>query len=149
MRGVARRSMRAALTATPGPNTNGPRRAKRRRFLDASAAKSPFLVPIQRTTRSGMLTSGDCGHDGDDVARCERRVKASAGTDVVAIHEQVDVAAHGSRLIADAAIERRMVAFELLKGGAHRRSRQGYLAGAGTARTQHAGDENRNRHGAP
>src|SRR5437588_5807569 len=48
MRGVPRGSTRAALTATPAPN--GPRRSKRRRFLDASATKSPFLVPMQRTT---------------------------------------------------------------------------------------------------
>src|SRR5262249_57795919 len=52
-RGLPRRSISAAYTATPLPN--GPRRAKLRRAFAASATNRPFLVPIQRMTRSGMF----------------------------------------------------------------------------------------------
>jgi glycosyltransferase involved in cell wall biosynthesis len=52
-RGVPRVSMRAAYTATPGEK--GPRRANFPRVFEVSATKSPFLVPMERMTRSGML----------------------------------------------------------------------------------------------
>ncbi len=50
---MPRASMRVEYTGTPGPN--GPRSAKLRLPLAASATNTPFLVPIVTTTRSAML----------------------------------------------------------------------------------------------
>src|SRR5258705_13211238 len=47
-RGAPRPSIRVAYTATPDPN--GPRTVKARLVFEASATKTPFLVPIVRIT---------------------------------------------------------------------------------------------------
>src|SRR5205085_2764419 len=49
-RGVPRVSMSVEYTGTPGPK--GPRNAKLRRGLAASATNTPFLVPMVRMIRS-------------------------------------------------------------------------------------------------
>src|SRR2546430_6720397 len=52
-RGVPRVSISVEYTGTPGPK--GPRSAKVRLGLAASATKTPFLVPIVRITRSAIF----------------------------------------------------------------------------------------------
>src|SRR5579863_2955807 len=52
-RGVPRVSISVEYTGTPGPK--GPRRAKLRLGLAASATNTPFLVPIVRMIRSAII----------------------------------------------------------------------------------------------
>src|SRR5688572_11324108 len=52
-RGVPRVSMSVEYTGMPGPK--GPRNAKLRLGFAASATKTPFFVPIVRTTRSAIF----------------------------------------------------------------------------------------------
>src|SRR5437867_3143568 len=51
--GAPRVSTRVEYTATPEPN--GPRSAKERRLFAPSATNKPFLVPMERITRSGII----------------------------------------------------------------------------------------------
>jgi hypothetical protein len=53
MRGVPRVSISDEYTATPDPK--GPRSVNLRLAFAASATKTPFLVPMLRTTRSDMF----------------------------------------------------------------------------------------------
>src|SRR5881397_3898625 len=64
------------------------------------------------------------------------------------VDEQVDVAAHLARLVADAAVESRVAPLELLEGGTHARGRQGELRGAPAAGAQRRWKLDRDCHGA-
>src|SRR5262245_49070912 len=112
MRGAPRVSISVEYVAMPGPK--GPRSVKRRRAFGASATRTPFLVPMARTTRSAMIdlrwgcgrsAARDGGQDGDDVSREQLGVEPVAVAHVVAVHEDVDVAAHGAGLVAQATVQ--------------------------------------------
>src|SRR2546428_14130400 len=62
------------------------------------------------------------------------------------VHEQVDVAAHLARLVADAAVQRWVASLELLERGTHTRGRKGKLRGAPGAGAQRRWNKDRDAH---
>src|SRR5262245_52707075 len=127
----------------PGPN--GPRSAKLQRGTAASATKTPFLVPIERVTRSATSISRNGRKSGYAVARRQWCVDALQVAHVVRIHEHVQVPAHRSSFITDVAIERSLIALELLERSADGVCRDRQLLRARAVRAQRSEDMKRDR----
>ena len=93
--------------------------------------------------------SGDSGEEREDVARRERRIESFAVMHKSVIDEQVYVAAHRTRLIADALVQCGVAPLELLQRGTHGRGRKNKLRrGVVAIGTQRRGDLDRDGHGA-